>query len=171
MVGLPQGAFSFDFRRRMIYEGWQADLRERGVPLSSDFRVETLLTNDVEIARWASESLPGDELSIQNGILTLNSTRFPLCIDPQQQAVKWIKRHHPDCRRTSFNSPNFLNDLKSALLSGLAIVFENVDEYIDPIIDPVLEQDVKVSPLAPLVSSRTTPWEANGACVEMAPSG
>lgn len=42
--------------------------------------------------RWNSEGLPPDELSIQNGILTVRSSHFPLCIDPQTQALNWIKK-------------------------------------------------------------------------------
>ena len=42
--------------------------------------------------RWGSEGLPPDELSVQNGILTSRGSRFPLCIDPQQQALNWIKK-------------------------------------------------------------------------------
>jgi hypothetical protein len=49
------------------------------------------MTNDVETTAWASEGLPSDELSTQNGILTTRAARWPLCIDPQMQAVTWIK--------------------------------------------------------------------------------
>ena len=44
------------------------------------------------VGRWNSEGLPPDELSVQNGILTTQGSRFPLCIDPQQQALNWIKK-------------------------------------------------------------------------------
>ena len=48
-------------------------------------RLETLLTNEVEMTEWASQGLPSDDLSIQNGILTVRANRWPLCIDPQMQ--------------------------------------------------------------------------------------
>jgi dynein heavy chain len=40
------------------------------------------LTSEVEVAKWSVEGLPGDELSVQNGILTTSASRWPLCIDP-----------------------------------------------------------------------------------------
>jgi dynein heavy chain len=76
------GPFNFGFRQRMLQDDWIPDVREQEIPLSEGFAIENLLTNDVEISRWASEGLPGDELSIQNGILTTASSRWPLCIDP-----------------------------------------------------------------------------------------
>jgi dynein heavy chain len=57
-------------------------LIEKELPNKEDFRLDTFLTNEVEVSRWASEGLPGDELSIQNGILTQAASRWPLCIDP-----------------------------------------------------------------------------------------
>lgn len=54
----------------MIMEDWKTDVVERKIPMSQPFRLESILTNDVEISKWTSESLPPDELSIQNGILT-----------------------------------------------------------------------------------------------------
>lgn len=86
------GAFSWEFRSDLVNLEWLKNLREKGVPLSDPFTLEALLTNDVEISKWTSENLPPDELSIQNGILTTRASRFPLCIDPQQQALNWIKK-------------------------------------------------------------------------------
>jgi dynein heavy chain len=31
---------------------------------------------------------------VQNGILTTRASRWPLCIDPQLQAVNWIKKKY-----------------------------------------------------------------------------
>jgi len=36
--------------------------------------------------------LPNDELSKQNGIIIEKSKRFPLIIDPQNQARTWLER-------------------------------------------------------------------------------
>ena len=76
-----------------MYRGeWEIDVLNRNIPVSQPFRLDTFLTNDVEISRWTSEGLPPDELSIENGILTTQASRYPLCIDPQQQALNWIKK-------------------------------------------------------------------------------
>ena len=71
---------------------WEKDVLNRNIPVSQPFKLDTFLTNDVEISRWTSEGLPPDELSIENGILTTQASRYPLCIDPQQQALNWVKK-------------------------------------------------------------------------------
>lgn len=86
------GAFTWDFRYDMYRGEWEKDVLNRNIPVSQPFRLDTFLTNDVEISRWTSEGLPPDELSIENGILTTQASRYPLCIDPQQQALNWIKK-------------------------------------------------------------------------------
>lgn len=45
------GAFSWEFRNDLVYQDWVSDLRERSVPISDPFRLEDLLTNDVEISK------------------------------------------------------------------------------------------------------------------------
>ncbi|KAL7391500.1 hypothetical protein ABVT39_010104 [Epinephelus coioides] len=139
------GAFSWDFRNEMVYQLWVKDVQEKGIPLSQPFKVESLLTDEVEISRWGSEGLPPDELSVQNGILTTRGSRFPMCIDPQQQALNWIKKkeENNNLKISSFNDPDFLKQLEIAIKYGCPFLFQDVDEYIDPVIDNVLEKNVK----------------------------
>uniref|UniRef100_H9GM01 Dynein axonemal heavy chain 10 n=1 Tax=Anolis carolinensis TaxID=28377 RepID=H9GM01_ANOCA len=140
-----EGAFTWEFRDEMIKDVWQTDIQVREIPLSQPFKLENLLTDDVEISRWGSQGLPPDELSVQNGILTTRASRFPLCIDPQQQALNWIKRKEEknNLRMSSFNDPDFLKQLEMAIKYGNPFLFHDVDEYIDPVIDNVLEKNIK----------------------------
>ncbi|KAL8575827.1 Dynein heavy chain 10, axonemal [Nucella lapillus] len=138
------GAFSWEFRDQLVYHDWVGDLMARQVPMSDPFRLENLLTNDVEISKWTSEGLPPDELSIQNGILTTQASRFPLCIDPQQQALKWIKTKEAkhNLKVCTFNDSDFLKQLELAIKYGFPFLFQDVDEYIDPVIDNILEKHI-----------------------------
>ena len=111
-------------------------------------RLETLLTSEVECGIWAAEGLPGDELSIQNGILTVRASRYPLCVDPQMQAVNWIKSREGknlEGKVKTFNDSDFLKQLELAIQYGFPFLFENLDEYIDPVIDPVLEKNLVIA--------------------------
>ena len=49
-------------------------------------RLAAFMSDEVEVAGWAAEGLPSDEMSVQNGILITRCAHFPLCIDPQMQA-------------------------------------------------------------------------------------
>ncbi|EGF80533.1 hypothetical protein BATDEDRAFT_25191 [Batrachochytrium dendrobatidis JAM81] len=141
------GAFNWELRNELIYKKWVQDLQSRNVPLSTEFRVEKILATEIEMSQWAQEGLPADELSIQNGILTTKASRFPLCIDPQQQALGWIKRREAgnNLKISTFNDPDFLKHLEMAITYGFPFLFEDVDEYIDPVIDNLLEKNIRTN--------------------------
>lgn len=138
------GAFTTDYRRDLIYNKFLEDVKERGIPLSSDFTLEKLLTTDSTVQFWVSKGLPADDHSVQNGILTTKGSRFPLCIDPQQQAVTWIKRTYSGKTLTvkTLTDSDFMKHLELAIQFGNAFLFENVDEELDPMLDPVLEKNI-----------------------------
>jgi len=107
-------------REKMIFNDWKPDLIKRQIPCKEEFKLETFLTNDVEVSRWASEGLPTDELSVQNGILTSSASRWPLCIDPQMQAVSWIKEKEKknNLLVMTFNTDGFVKRLENAIKFG-----------------------------------------------------
>jgi dynein heavy chain len=139
------GAFSWEFRKKMIYEDWVGDVKEMEIPINPQFKVEGILTDEVEMAGWSSEGLPTDELSVQNGILTLKTSRFPLCIDPLQQASLWIKKREEEneLRLLTFTDSDFIRQLELAIKNGYPVMFQDVEEYIDPVIENVLEKNIR----------------------------
>ncbi|CBH10362.1 dynein heavy chain, putative [Trypanosoma brucei gambiense DAL972] len=172
------GAFTFSYRQEALESVWLKDIRERNIPLSEGFTIQHLLTDEVSISQWASDGLPSDDLSVQNGILTTMSTqppgrgkkagrvRFPLCIDPQMQAVNWIKRQHksnPRFECASFSDADFLKRLEFAIQYGNPFLFEGVDEFIDPIIDSVLDPQFRhdSGQLVIRLGDKDVVWDSN----------
>ncbi|KAL7295702.1 hypothetical protein TKK_0011053 [Trichogramma kaykai] len=138
------GPFTFEFRSEMLYNDWLKSVIEKEIPLTQPFRIENQLSNDVEISGWNSEGLPPDELSVQNAILTVRASRFPLCIDPQQQALKWIKKREQDSnlKILTFSDPDFIKQVEIAVKYGFTIIFQDVD-FVDPILDNVIMKNIQ----------------------------
>ncbi|CAD2214810.1 hypothetical protein AGDE_00451 [Angomonas deanei] len=172
------GAFTFPYRQEALNNMWLKDIEERKIPHSESLEIRRLLVDEVAVSQWASDGLPSDELSVQNGILTCLNTdytgkgkragkiRFPLCIDPQMQAVNWIKRQHqsnPRFESATFSDPDFLKRLEFAIQYGNPFLFENVDEFIDPIIDSVLDPHFRIESGQQLIhiGDKEIPWDNN----------
>lgn len=138
------GAFTTEYRSELLSQRLFDDLCERKVPIMKPFRLEELLTTDAIVQGWVANGLPADEHSVQNGILTTKASRFPLCIDPQQQALSWIKKTYlgDNLRVKSLNENDFMKHLELAIQFGNPFLFENIDEELDPMLDPVLEKNI-----------------------------
>ena len=56
----------------------------------------------------------------------LQTSRYPLCIDPQQQAFNWIrkKEERNNLRISTFNNPDFLKQLELAIKFGYPFMFK-----------------------------------------------
>jgi dynein heavy chain len=52
------------------------------IPVSEDFNLQRILTEEVVIREWQESGLPADSLSIENAIFIDNARRWPLIIDP-----------------------------------------------------------------------------------------
>lgn len=158
------GPFTFDYRKNLLDEDWCKDIASRGIPVTAPFSLEELLVTDATIQKWGAEGLPGDTHSVYNGILTTRATRFPLCIDPQQQAVTWIKHREGDnLKVASFLDGDFMQPLKLAIQYGKPFLFEGVDETLDPMIDPILEQATFMDGSQRMINldDKPVPWDDN----------
>jgi len=104
-----------------------------------------LLEDKVKTKIWTAASLPNDNLSIENAIIMFKSRRWPLMIDPQNQANKFIKKLGVDesdvgldVMKTS--NPNLLRNLELGIQTGKWVLIENVGQELDPALEPILLQ-------------------------------
>ena len=88
--------------------------------------------------------MPGDELSVQNGTLITRTTKWQLVIDPQLQAVRWIKEKEKANKLivVSQNDSDLMRYLEQAVMLGQPMLIENVGEQLDPALTPILEKDI-----------------------------
>ena len=84
------GAFTSDYRLSM-HEEWVEKIKNLNIELEDKTNLVNFLGKPVQIQQWTMSGLPKDENSIENGIIIEKGRRWPLMIDPQGQANKFIK--------------------------------------------------------------------------------
>lgn len=105
-----------------------------------DFSLSNTLGNQVAIRAWQIAGLPVDSFSTDNGIIVFNSRRWPLMIDPQGQANKWIKNMEKANKLAviKMSDGNYVRVLENCIQFGKPVLLENVGEELDPVLEPVL---------------------------------
>lgn len=137
------GSFVTDYRADILRD-WNAKLTAEKVPCSMNFDLISTLGQPMQIRSWTLCGLPSDKYSTYNGIIVMNSRRFPLMIDPQRQANKWIKslEKENDLQVIKQTDPDYMEIVEYALTQGLPLLLENVGENIDSGLYPILERNI-----------------------------
>ncbi|XP_027721801.1 dynein heavy chain 7, axonemal [Vombatus ursinus] len=133
------GAFTSHYRQNQTDE-WTLSCRERDIPCSDDYSLTSSLGEPVKIRAWNIAGLPSDSFSIDNGIIIMNARRWPLMIDPQGQANKWVKNMEKanSLHIIKLNDADYVRTLENCIQFGTPVLLENVGEELDPILEPLL---------------------------------
>ena len=116
------------------------------IPVSDDLQLTQFLVDAATVGEWNLEGLPSDDLSIQNGIMVTRSSRYPLMIDPQGQAIQWIKNREPILLEQAciftLSHPSLKDALKWPLQEGFPVLIESIENDVDPMLDPIDRKSV-----------------------------
>eukprot|EP00884_Botryococcus_braunii_P017803 jgi/Botrbrau1/4706/Bobra.0218s0027.1 len=130
------GAFTPAFRQA-IHNAWCTVLDNFGLVHSNPCTITATLLDALKAAAWAAAGLPTDEVALENAIILSNSTRWPLMIDPQGQANRWIK----NLEKPAVVKPgdkDLIRVLENGIRFGRPVLLQSVGNALDPALEPLL---------------------------------
>ena len=144
------GPFTPLFRQELLDE-WFGKMVELKVPHTPGADIQTTLADPVQIRQWQIAGLPSDAVSVENGIIVAKARRWPLMIDPQGQANRWIKNMNKECKNSvgetaggidviKLTEKDYLRTLANGIRFGRAVLLENIGEELDAALEPLLQK-------------------------------
>jgi dynein heavy chain len=141
------GAFGAEYRAQLT-QFWISDLKTREVPITLNIDPLWILTNESEAATWQNSGLPADRISIENGAILTNCSRWPLMVDPQLQGIRWLKNYEQQRTESvgrklnimKVGGPRWMMKIITAIQDGDCVVLENIGESLDASLDPILSK-------------------------------
>ncbi|XP_032678001.1 dynein heavy chain 7, axonemal-like [Odontomachus brunneus] len=133
------GVFTTQFRQQQL-ENWVGFCTSLNVVCTQDYQLTQVLGDPVLIRSWNIFGLPSDLFSIDNAIIVTNSRRWPLMIDPQGQANKWVKNMEKasNLNVIKLTQPDYVRVLENAVQFGQPVLLENIGEELDAALEPLL---------------------------------
>ncbi|KAK3568802.1 hypothetical protein QTP86_017405 [Hemibagrus guttatus] len=129
-----------DLENQRAVEEWVELCKAKAIPCSKNVSLMQSLGEPVKIRSWTIAGLPSDSFSIDNAIIISNARRWPLMIDPQGQANKWVKNMEKanSLHVIKLSDGDFVRTLENCIQFGTPVLLENVGEELDPILEPLL---------------------------------
>ena len=135
------GPFTPSFRTDLLAD-WSKRMKELKVPHTPGADIVSTLADPVQIRAWNIAGLPSDAVSIENGIIVAKARRWPLMIDPQGQANKWVKNMMKESGIDviKLTERDYLRTLANGIRFGRAVLLENIAETLDAALEPLLQK-------------------------------
>lgn len=136
------GPFPSEYRDNLI-SSWITMVESYEIPHSSGFEFANFIADPAQQRQWQTAGLPTDRFSTENGCFVTRGLRWALNIDPQIQAMKWIKNTYPDgLIIADTKNPKHVNLIVHGVRNGFQVLFIDVGEQIDPILDNILNRSL-----------------------------
>merc|ERR1719247_3243137 len=135
------GVFTSAYRKEAT-DAWVAGLKAVNIAAADEYSLSETIGESVKIRQCTIDKLPNDAISTENAIILYNSRRWPLMIDPQVQANKWIKNTYgnSDLKVLRLTKSDYGRQLESAIQFGFPVLIENILEVLDPMLEPLLQK-------------------------------
>lgn len=146
------GAFPITYRS-LVSVAWVDECHKYSIPSSATFKFVKVLGDPYKIRGWNMFGLPKDDISTENGIIVQRASRWPLIIDPQEQANQWIRNMEKEngLKVMKMSDPGLSKILEMCIRQGLPLMIEELGESIDPSLGPILSRNIILKAGRPIV--------------------
>eukprot|EP00605_Chrysophyceae_sp_TOSAG23-4_P000236 GSChrysophyteH1.ASY1.ANO1.273.1 assembled CDS len=161
------GPFETSYRHILTQE-WAKSVDNQKLPITDNFNLTVFLADPTDVRDWQIQGLPRDDFSTENGVISTSGGRWPLMIDPQGQANRWIRNMEgKELRIIDLKTPGFLRDVENAVQYGFPVLLQDILEEMDPALEPELDYspDFKLYITTKLSNPHYTPEISTKACV------
>ena len=99
------------------------------------------------------DGLPSDTVSLDNAIFCMQGLKWPLMIDPQEQASKWLNKMYSTQKRTvtKISHNSFIPDMKASVKNGLPVLLLDVEDTLPAVLDSVFSKEIKTIDNMPMI--------------------
>ncbi|OMJ79537.1 hypothetical protein SteCoe_20429 [Stentor coeruleus] len=137
------GPFILSYREIALQHKWIPYINSLNkIICTSNYSLASAVGDPATLQKWTLYGLPSDKVSIENSLIIHHTLNWPLIIDPQGQASKWLKKMFTQLKVTNYKvkleNTDFMSTLENALLLGASLIIEDLKETIDPVLDPLL---------------------------------
>lgn len=138
------GPFTAEYREQLLRKTWLPQVRAEQLPCDPSFSMSHFLAKPTDVRFWNIQGLPSDSFSTENGVVVTRGRRWPLMIDPQGQASKWIKNMERGrkLKVIDLQQADYLRTLENAIQFGTPVLLQNVGEELDPSLAPILNRSI-----------------------------
>lgn len=97
-----------------------------------------------ERSEWSRAGLAVDDLTVENALILKRFNRYPLIIDPTDQATTYLTALSGKGKMivTSFLDSAFIKNLETALRFGYSLLIQNAED-LNPVINAVLNKELR----------------------------
>ncbi|XP_053239011.1 dynein axonemal heavy chain 14 isoform X1 [Podarcis raffonei] len=135
------GVLSASYRQQLVNDCLKL-CKESNILVSPNYSLVNCMTEKNEVRKWQNAGLPLDQYSTENAIHIMYGQRYPLLIDPERQAYKWISQMSGKLRQIRVTDAHYFRTLENSMRLGESVLLQDFSETLDSNMKPILKKEI-----------------------------
>ncbi|CAL1298106.1 unnamed protein product, partial [Larinioides sclopetarius] len=128
--------------RAFLGKRWKRKVSETMFTCSETFDLADFFVEEEVKNEWKMNGLPTDQYSNEGAAIVTESYYYPFIVDPEGQAMKWIKNMETKrkIKAVDFQDSKWTLAVEAAILQGFPVLLQNVNPGLDSSLSNLLKQ-------------------------------